>query len=444
MDGASLPPSIARIDRTGTGLWSFSLRPSLVLVVVSLPPNPPSLGFLRTRPAGEAMAADGTVRGMRERLEGGRLEALCASKDEVLVVVCTTGGVRTFRARSDGVWVEEGSPATLPPSVPIPNEGVDAEQEPELLTRWQTLLAEQERRAASKVLGAARRKLQRRVAAIDDDARRAEESEGEAADARVLLPIAARAPRGAREIEAVDWSSGEPRTARRELDPSRGAREQLEEVFARARRMKSGEGIRNRRKAEAGSAIDTISRALSAIEHEPSAARVRAVTASALEALPAGIAPRGTKSRLESGALAARPQRHADDPIAKCAREYRSSDGASILVGRDAGSNDVLTTRVARPQDVWMHVRGRTGSHVVVRMAKGKSPPPQTLVDAATLAAYFSDARGEPCVEVSWCERRFVRKPKGAAAGAVTLSHEKTIVLRWEQSRLERLLATLR
>ena len=91
-----------------------------------------------------------------------------------------------------------------------------------------------------------------------------------------------------------------------------------------------------------------------------------------------------------------------------------------------------------------MHVRGRTGSHVVVRMAKGKSPPPQTLVDAATLAAYFSDARGEPCVEVSWCERRFVRKPKGAAAGAVTLSHEKTIVLRWEQSRLERLLATLR
>lgn len=444
MDGASLPLSIARIDRTGTGLWSFSLRPSLVLVVVSLPPTPPSLGFLRNRPAGEAMTADGTVRGMRERLEGGRLEALCASKDEILLVVCTTGGVRTFRARSDGVSVEQGSPATLPPSVPVPHQGVDAEHEPELLTRWQTLLAEQERRAASKVLGAARRKLQRRVAAIDDDARRAEESEREAAVARVLLPIAARAPRGAREIEAVDWSSGEPRTVRREIDPSRGAREQLEEVFARARRMKSGEGIRRRRSDEARTALDAIFRVLSAIEHEPSAAGVRAAIASALEALPAGIALRGTKARLESGAVGARSQRQTEDPIAKCAREYRSSDGASILVGRDAVSNDVLTTRVARPQDVWMHVRGRTGSHVVVRMVKGKSPPPQTLVDAATLAAYFSDARGEPCVEVSWCERRFVRKPKGAPAGSVTLGHEKTIVLRWEQSRLERLLATLR
>lgn len=245
-------------------------------------------------------------------------------------------------------------------------------------------------------------------------------------------------------LEGTDWSTGEAREIRRELDPARGAREQLEEVFSRARRMKQGEGIRQKRRAEASSAVEELVLAMAMIAEAQAAAEVRAILAQALEALPAGVAARGAKSKLEKEGKADSLRAPVDDPIAKCAREYRSQDGTPILVGRDARANDTLTTRIARPHDVWMHVRGRTGSHVVLRVEKGKAASSQALVDGATLAAHFSDARGEDGVEVSWCERRLVRKPRGAAPGLVTLSREKTLLLRWEDGRLERLLATLR
>jgi len=117
-----------------------------------------------------------------------------------------------------------------------------------------------------------------------------------------------------------------------------------------------------------------------------------------------------------------------------------SGEAANVLVGRGAADNDRLTLRVARPHDLWLHARGVTGAHVVVPLTKGKSCSPETLVDAATLAAHFSDLRGEPVVDVIYTPRRFVRKRKGSAIGSVTLEREKVIAVRVEPARLERLL----
>jgi predicted ribosome quality control (RQC) complex YloA/Tae2 family protein len=121
---------------------------------------------------------------------------------------------------------------------------------------------------------------------------------------------------------------------------------------------------------------------------------------------------------------------------------YRDERGRKILVGRGGADNDRLTTEVARPHDLWLHVKNKTGAHVVVPLDKGQTCPAETLVDAATLAAHFSDARGEAVCEVSYVPRRYVRKPKGSAPGAVTYDHEKVLVLRVQALRLERLLAT--
>jgi predicted ribosome quality control (RQC) complex YloA/Tae2 family protein len=66
------------------------------------------------------------------------------------------------------------------------------------------------------------------------------------------------------------------------------------------------------------------------------------------------------------------------------------------------------------------------------------------LLDAAQLALHFSDARGEASAEVTHTERRYVRKPKGSAPGAVTLDREKVLLLRSEPERLKRLLASER
>jgi predicted ribosome quality control (RQC) complex YloA/Tae2 family protein len=114
--------------------------------------------------------------------------------------------------------------------------------------------------------------------------------------------------------------------------------------------------------------------------------------------------------------------------------------GLSILVGRGAAENDQLTVRVAKGNDVWLHARGRTGAHVVLRLPKGRAPDQESLLDAAHLAAHFSDARGEAAPEVVYTRAKHVRKAKGSAPGAVTYSQEKGMALRVEPSRVERLL----
>jgi predicted ribosome quality control (RQC) complex YloA/Tae2 family protein len=149
--------------------------------------------------------------------------------------------------------------------------------------------------------------------------------------------------------------------------------------------------------------------------------------ARALSAGPRIAQPQGGKRRREEAAL----------PY----RSFRSLAGLAILVGRGAAENDALTLKIARGNDAWLHARGITGAHVVVRLDKGKAPDQETLLDAAHLAVHFSDARGEPVCDVAWTRARFVRKKKGSAPGAVTYSQERVIPLRIERSRIERLLA---
>ena len=121
-------------------------------------------------------------------------------------------------------------------------------------------------------------------------------------------------------------------------------------------------------------------------------------------------------------------------------REYVISNGRAARVGRGARDNDELTLRHARPDDLWLHVRGRSGSHVVVPLGRGEEPTPELLIDAAHLAAHFSDARGDSDVEIMFTRRRYVQKPRGAAPGAVRVIKEKTIALRCEAERLKRIL----
>ena len=125
-------------------------------------------------------------------------------------------------------------------------------------------------------------------------------------------------------------------------------------------------------------------------------------------------------------------------------RRFVGSGERDIWVGRGPEDNDALTLRHARPQDLWLHCRGRAGAHVVVRLGRGEAVASELLVDAATLAAHFSSARGEQTVEVSYVPRRFVHKRKGAPAGAVVVDRDKTLLLRVEPRRLARLLESER
>lgn len=111
------------------------------------------------------------------------------------------------------------------------------------------------------------------------------------------------------------------------------------------------------------------------------------------------------------------------------ARNFTSSDGFEILVGKGAKDNDFLTFRVAKSQDLWMHAADYPGSHVVVRNPNRKEIPQKTIIEAARLAAFFSQAKTETKVAVHYTPKKYVFKPKGAAAGLVNLASFKTILV---------------
>lgn len=103
-----------------------------------------------------------------------------------------------------------------------------------------------------------------------------------------------------------------------------------------------------------------------------------------------------------------------------------SRDGFDIYVGRSATQNDEVTFRIGRPDDVWFHVRGMPGAHVIVR-AGTQNIPESTLYEAAGLAAYYSRARSEQAVDVDMTYRRYVRRVSGNHPGLVTLHQTQTL-----------------
>ena len=117
-----------------------------------------------------------------------------------------------------------------------------------------------------------------------------------------------------------------------------------------------------------------------------------------------------------------------DDPFPG-ARLFVSSDGFEILVGKKAKDNDFLTFRVARSLDTWMHAADYPGSHVVIRNPNRRDIPPKTLLEAAQLAAFYSQGKTQPKAAVHYTQKKFVNKPKGAAPGLVSLASFKTILV---------------
>jgi predicted ribosome quality control (RQC) complex YloA/Tae2 family protein len=108
-------------------------------------------------------------------------------------------------------------------------------------------------------------------------------------------------------------------------------------------------------------------------------------------------------------------------------RHYTLDDW-DIFIGKTDTQNDELSIHFAKPSDIWLHVAGHAGSHVVIRRPKNTGLPPKDVLEkAAMMAVWFSKAKHTSYSEVHYTEARYVRKRRHAPAGEVMIDRHKSI-----------------
>ncbi len=211
----------------------------------------------------------------------------------------------------------------------------------------------------------------------------------------------------------VDDLFGDGRPVDIPLDRKLNGRQNMEQYSKRYRKGKEGLELLSRRRDNIAEELKRLRRA-----HHQFEADFEQAGAAFPELLPR---PRTAKA-------AAQPVR----PY----REYQTSTGLTILVGKTGANNDRTTFEYARPDDYWFHTSQCAGSHVVLRVPnKTFIPSKQEIAEAAALAAWHSKARGAAKVPVSYTQRRYVHKPRNAKPGLVLIDHEKTIMVAPQEPR---------
>lgn len=351
-----------------------------------------------------------------------------------------------------------GAPYASPESG-LPREGedrFDAVPDDDLLAAIGRAYAERDDEAQAAGLERSLRQTLKREARNAE--RRLEKLEAELAEAdeatvlqrhgELLKTALGRISPGASEIRVDDYETGEPVVVA--LDPKKSPKQNLEAIFKRYQKLL-------RRLAKAGGQVDAAREWSARVETwsaalEQAASLPEAERQGALEALAAepDLAPRLERAEVRAKPPAQRtklerarlPGRLRDLPSRLVPRRYLSSDGLEIWVGRSDEANDHLTTRLARGNDLFFHLDGAPGSHVIL-CTEGQADPPQaSILDACELAVHFSKQKNAGRADVHVVPIKNVKKPRGAKPGLVYVTGGRSVHLRRDPARLERLLAS--
>ncbi|MFI5298969.1 MAG: NFACT RNA binding domain-containing protein [Polyangiales bacterium] len=430
---------VQKVDRVGACAFVISVRlpgRSLALLAIGTRAGA-AIGPIAKPPKKQASprAQDAEQQRWRKTLEGSRVAALwtnasrtfwrleLVSGDATPAIVATTSGVTLDLAGTMSVETHGDLAA-------ISELAIAADHAERVWLAETQYLFEGQRQSLRRALAREISKLSRRAEAVSRDVEKIAGADELTRVGSMLSTIAHTVPRGSTEVVVEDWGTGERVQHRISLDPAKSAREQAQAMFHRAKRLKRGRAVAEGRLVETQLAIDRLTSLLIDVD--------RAGDAIALEIVDKRTRAIGVKPSVTRDSGSSRSE------VDKARSPYRifKSGEHELRVGRGAKDNDALTTQHARPHDLWLHAKGWTGAHVIVPLTKGTTCPAELLVDAAHLAAHFSDARGESIVEVQYAERRYVRKPKGSAPGAVVVDREKVIVLRVDPEIVTRLLAS--
>jgi predicted ribosome quality control (RQC) complex YloA/Tae2 family protein len=242
---------------------------------------------------------------------------------------------------------------------------------------------------------------------------------------------------------ATDFESGE--SVEIVLDPTLAPSENLDAIFKRYRKAlrvltKGGaqqDAIRSERDAVASQLAE-----VEALPDDPSSSDALGEIAERpmLKRLVTRAAPE--KRRADAQRKKAFSVGGREVPAKFVPRRYRTAGGLEIWVGRSASANDHLSIRLARGKDLFFHLDGAPGSHVILRTEGRDDPPSEALLDACELAVHYSKQKNASRADVHVVPIKNVRKPKGAKPGLVTVHGGKSVHLRRTAGRLERVLAS--
>ena len=294
-----------------------------------------------------------------------------------------------------------------------------------------------ERRQLLQAIKKERKTTLRRLERLEAELAEAEIADRLARDGELLKVNLARVEAGADRVQVEDWETGAPIEI--PLDPRLSARGNLEAIFKRYQKLL-------RRVTKAGGQVDgardTLAR-LDAIAEDIEQAEDLApiLERDDVRSLLGRHASRAqSPTPLVAKEVPKLPAAYRSLPRKMHPRRYASLDGLEIWVGRSDEGNDVLTTRLARGNDLFFHLAGSPGSHVILRVEGREEPPPESILDACELAVHFSKGKKAGSADVHVSPIKNVKKPKGAKRGLVYVTGGKSIHLRREPTRLERLL----
>jgi predicted ribosome quality control (RQC) complex YloA/Tae2 family protein len=280
------------------------------------------------------------------------------------------------------------------------------------------------RNARAGILRKSIKKLRRRIEAWHEDLAKAAKYKAYARYGELIKANLGTIRKGQIDITLVDYFDEELPSLTIPLDQTKTPRGNMDDYFRKHRKHQAAERELHPRIEEGQKELETLRQEMTAIEqgtwqppdkpHLPVRARTLSRTG-------------GGRGR----------QEQRQGPF----RRFTSSDGLAIYVGRNARENDELTFGLAKSDDLWLHARGTPGSHVVVRLEKGNDPPPETIRDAATLALIYSDLKKSGKGDVIYTRRKWVKKAKGQAPGAVIVTQEKSLHVSLEKKRLDALKA---
>lgn len=256
------------------------------------------------------------------------------------------------------------------------------------------------------------KKTDRRIASLSGDlASTGRAEEHRAAGEMILANLKHIAP-GDTLVNLIGYDG---RTLMVKLDPARSASDNAALYFKKYKKAKTGIMIIRKRLEDSEAEAALLQGIQSDLER---AADVDALIAIRFKLEACGMIRPTGEGKKKTG-------------IAPLAPTFRTIvyQGWKILVGKSAASNDHITMKLARPDDLWLHAEGMPGSHVLVGNPESRDIPPDVLLRAAGLAAHYSKGRGASKVPVTFTRAKFVHKPRGAKAGSVALSERKTIMV---------------